>query len=158
MPHAPDEHPAEYDDRLIALLETLWGDGFLSPGGAEEVDKVLVDLSLEGLHVLDFGCGTGGIACYLVEARGGARVTGIDIEVPVLDHARGRAEARGLADRIDFVRVAPGPLPFPGQSFDAVFSKDAMIHVPDKEALFVDLFRLLRPRRRHRGERLAERP
>ena len=28
-----------YDDRHIALLEALWGDGYLSPGGAEEVAR-----------------------------------------------------------------------------------------------------------------------
>jgi SAM-dependent methyltransferase len=145
MRGTPDEHPAEYDDGLIAFLETLWGDGFLSPGGAGEVDLVVAGLSLEGLDLLDFGCGTGGIAQHLVAEHGAARVIGIDVEAPVLDHARRRAAARGFADRVDFVRVEPGRLPFPENRFDVVFSKDAMIHVPGKEALFADLFRVLRP-------------
>jgi ubiquinone/menaquinone biosynthesis C-methylase UbiE len=145
MPHQPDDAPAEYDDRLIAFLETVWGDGFLSPGGPEEVDLVLAGVALAGLRVLDFGCGTGGIACHLVAAHGAAHVTGIDVEAPVLAHARHRAQRRGLAARTAFVKVEPGPLPFSDATFDAVFSKDAMIHVPDKEALFADLFRVLRP-------------
>jgi SAM-dependent methyltransferase len=99
---------------------------------------------------LDFGCGTGGIACHLVAACGAGRVTGIDVEAPVLAHARERARRRGLSARTIFVAVEPGPLPFADASFDLVFSKDAMIHVPDKEALFADLCRVLKP-----GGRLA---
>jgi phosphoethanolamine N-methyltransferase len=41
--------------------------------------------------------------------------------------------------------VSPGPLPFADESFDVVFSKDAMVHIADKEALFADLFRILKP-------------
>lgn len=136
---------AEYDDGLIRLLEIVWGDGYLSPGGPEEVDRVLVGLDLKGKRVLDIGCGTGGITLRLAETHGAAEVTGIDVEAPVLARARREAAGRGLAERVAFVQVAPGPLPFPDASFDLVFSKDAIIHIPDKDALFADLFRLLVP-------------
>jgi phosphoethanolamine N-methyltransferase len=36
-------------------------------------------------------------------------------------------------------------LPFTDESFDVVFSKDALLHVPDKDGLFADIFRVLRP-------------
>jgi len=36
-------------------------------------------------------------------------------------------------------------MPFEAASFDLVFSKDSIIHIPDKEALFADIFRILRP-------------
>lgn len=38
-----DAHGAgpEYDDTAIRFLEALWGEGYLSPGGPEEVDRVL---------------------------------------------------------------------------------------------------------------------
>ena len=39
-------HDPEYDDTAIRFLEALWGDGWLSPGGPEEVDRVL-----EGIEV-----------------------------------------------------------------------------------------------------------
>ena len=135
----------EYTDALIGLLETLWGEGYLSPGGAEEVARVLAGLDLAGRTVLDIGCGSGGITLALAADHGAARVVGIDVEGPVLEKARARAAGRGLADRVAFRRVSPGPLPFADESFDVVFSKDAMIHIPDKEALFRDVFRVLRP-------------
>ena len=48
--------------------------------------------------------------------------------------ARSGRPRRGLSDRADFVQAPPGPLPFADGSFDVVFSKDALLHVPDKDA------------------------
>jgi ubiquinone/menaquinone biosynthesis C-methylase UbiE len=135
----------EYDDAAIRFLEALWGEGFLSPGGPDEVDRVLGARSLEGLKVLDIGCGSGGIAMHLVERHGAAHVTGFDVEVPVVEWARARAAERGLNARTEFVQATPGPLPFVAETFDAVFSKDALVHVADKDAVFAEIFRVLKP-------------
>lgn len=140
-----NEREPEYTDESIAFLETLWGEGYLSPGGPQEVRAVLEGIDLAGRTVLDLGCGSGGITLSLAEDYGAARVVGVDIEAPVLAKARQRAVERGLDGRVEFLRVEPGPLPFADGSFDIFFSKDAMIHVPDKEALFADAWRLLVP-------------
>lgn len=136
---------AEYDDTAIRFLEALWGEGYLSPGGPEEVDRVVEGLSLEGRTVLDIGCGSGGIILHLVERHGVAHATGFDVEQPVIEAARGRAAARGLSDHVEFIQAPPGPLPFADRSFDVVFSKDALLHVPDKDRLFAEIFRVLKP-------------
>src|SRR6185436_19549429 len=47
--------------------------------------------------------------------------------------------------RAAFVHGQPGPLPFADATFGVVFSKDALLHVPDKDALFRDIFRVLAP-------------
>lgn len=138
-------HDAEYDDQSINFLETLWGEGYLSPGGPDEIRAVLDGVDLRGLTVLDIGCGSGGITLSLASDYDAARVIGIDVEEPVLAKARRRAATRRLDDRVEFVQVQPGPFPFPDQSFDVVFSKDSMIHIPDKEALFQDVMRILVP-------------
>lgn len=135
----------EYDAAAIRFLEELWGEGYLSPGGPEEVDRVLGDRSPKGLHVLDVGCGVGGIALHLIERHGAAKVTGFDIEKPVIETARRHAAEKGLSDRTVFVQAPPGRLPFDDDSFDAVFSKDALVHVSDKEAIFSEIFRVLKP-------------
>ena len=135
----------EYSDDFIAKLELLWGEGFLSPGGPEETARILEGVDLAGKHVMDIGCGVGGIDVMLVRDYGAASVTGIDVEEPLARRSRERAISEGLAGRITIRLVEPGPFPFPDESFDAVFSKDSMIHIPDKAALFADVLRVLRP-------------
>lgn len=134
-----------YDDQLIGMLELVWGEGFLSPGGPDEVARVLEGIDLTGRSVLDIGCGVGGVDVSLVETFGAGWVTGIDVEDTVLASARRRVQRHGLADRIGVVKVAPGPLPFPPASFDIVFSKDSIVHIPDKATLARDVARVLTP-------------
>jgi len=134
-----------YDDQLTALLEELWGEGYLSPGGPEEVARVLEGLDLTDKSVLDIGCGTGAITLSLAQDHGAGHVTGIDVESGVCAAAGARIVAAGAQDRVTIRKVAPGPLPFDAAQFDIVFSKDAIIHIPDKEALARDAFRILKP-------------
>lgn len=134
----------EYDDVAIRFLETLWGDGFLSPGGPEEVDRIIDGLSLSEKSVLDLGCGAGGITLYLAQQHGASRATGFDVELPVVRKARERAAQQGLSGKVEFVQAAPGALPFGAGQFDIVFSKDALVHVADKEAIFAEIFRVLK--------------
>jgi SAM-dependent methyltransferase len=134
---------AGYTNDFIERVHLVWGEGFLSPGGPEETLRIAGGLDLKDRRILDIGCGTGGPAVTL--ARAGALVTAIDIEPLVLDRARALAVANGVADRLTFVIVEPGPLPFPDESFDIVFSKDALIHIPDKRALYGEIFRVLKP-------------
>lgn len=134
-----------YGDVEIAFLEELWGDGYLSPGGPDEVARVLDGIDLTGREVLDIGCGSGGITLSLARDHGAAQVIGIDVEQPVCDHARRRVEAAGFGDRVEIVLVAPGPLPLDDASVDVVFSKDSIVHIADKEALSAEAFRVLRP-------------
>lgn len=134
-----------YPPRMIAMLQAVWGPGFLSPGGPAEVARVIGDHDLRGASVLDIGCGAGGIDIALVQAQGAGFVTGIDVEDPVIEHARGLIAAAGLSSRIGVCKVAPGPLPFPPACFDVVFSKDSIVHIPDKAALMAEVFRVLRP-------------
>ena len=141
----PDGDAPEYDDTAIRFLEALWGEGFLSPGGSDEVRRVVAGIDFAGSQVLDIGCGSGGITLFLAREYQPASIIGYDVEQPVVDLATKRAAEQGLSDRASFLRGAPGPLPFADQSFDIVFSKDALIHVADKEALFEDIFRVLRP-------------
>ena len=37
------------------------------------------------------------------------------------------------------------PLNWPAATFDVVFSKDALIHIPDKAAMYADVLRVLKP-------------
>jgi SAM-dependent methyltransferase len=65
---------------------------------------------------------------------------GVDLEL-----VRTHVHAAGLEDRIGLIKVAPGPLPFPPGTFDVVFSKDSIVHIPDKHALMAEVARVLKP-------------
>ncbi len=139
------EQTQEYDDALVALLELVWGEGYLSPGGPEEIKMIVDDIDLAGKKVLDIGCGTGGIDQFLAETFGPKQIVGVDVDRGLIERANKRAQASDLGERLRFECVVPGSLPFTEASFDVVFSKDAMVHIGDKEALFGDIFRVLRP-------------
>ncbi len=134
-----------YDDESIAFLEALWGDGYLSPGGPAEVARLLETVELSGKTGLDIGCGAGGVTVALVRDHAAGSVIGIDVEAPVCKAAQSRVERSGLSDRIEIRQVEPGPLPLEDQSLDFVFSKDAIIHIADKEELAREVFRVLKP-------------
>lgn len=138
------DHPTDAQ-KFLAVVEAIWGEGFLSPGGAEEVARLIGDHDLRGRSVLDIGCGLGGADLALIQAHGAAYVTGIDVEDPALDRARALVAAHGLDAQIGLMKVAPGPLPFPAESFDVVFSKDSIVLIPDKHALMAEVFRVLKP-------------
>ena len=134
-----------YDEQHIGFLEEIWGEGFLSPGGKGEVSRVLQGIDVSGKHVLDIGCGSGACAVLLARDYGAAQVTGTDVEDPVCTAARARMKQEGVEDRVTVVKVQPGPFPFDDASFDVVFSKDSIIHIPDKAAMAKEAFRVLTP-------------
>jgi cyclopropane fatty-acyl-phospholipid synthase-like methyltransferase len=136
-------HEDEYGDDLIAMLELVWGEGFLSPGGPEAVRAIIADNDLRGLRVLDIGCGLGGID-VLVAREYGAHVVGVDVEAELVRRARERVAREGLSGQVEIDQVVPGPLEYPDGSFDVVFSKDAWIHIEDKRGLFSDAYRVLK--------------
>jgi ubiquinone/menaquinone biosynthesis C-methylase UbiE len=134
-----------YDKTFIDGLQFMWGKGFLSPGGPEEVRDVLNGHDIGGLNVLDIGSGLGGIDILLVKQFGCGHVTGIDVDENMVAAARELVAAEGLSDRITFQKVMEGPLTFPDASFDIVFSKDSMVHVHDKPGAFREVLRVLKP-------------
>ncbi len=127
-----DEKDPSYADDETGRLEKIWGEGFLSPGGPAEVSRVLGNHSIEGCDILDIGSGTGGADIVLVREHGAGTVVGIDVEKELVDLANHYLTRHTLENRITYKLVDPGPLPFPDETFDAVFSKDSIIHIQDK--------------------------
>jgi arsenite methyltransferase len=98
-----------------------------------------------GEHVLDLGCGAGTdtlVAAQMVAPAG--RVTGIDMTPEMLSKAQAAAAAMG-ATNVDFVEGDVEQLPFPAESFDVAISNGVIDLIPDKDAVFAELFRVLRP-------------
>ena len=134
----------EYADSTLYRAQLLWGEGFLSPGGAEKVSTMMRDVDIENTEVLDLGSGLGGPTLLLAEACGARKVIGIDIEPKLVELSSALAAKAGLSDRVEFRLVEPGPLRFDDASFDAVFTSGAILHVEDKLAVLEEVHRVLR--------------
>jgi ubiquinone/menaquinone biosynthesis C-methylase UbiE len=135
----------QYSKAFTDALQFVWGRGFLSPGGPEEIKDMLQGRSISGSRVLDIGSGVGGVDLVLVEQHQAGEVVGIDVEAPLVEAARELVSSTGLSGRISFILVEPGSLPFDDESFDIVFSKDAMVHIDDKRLLYKEVLRVLKP-------------
>jgi arsenite methyltransferase len=98
-----------------------------------------------GEDVLDVGCGAGMdslVAAQMVGANGS--VTGIDMTPEMVAKARGSIAEMGLGN----VRIVEGSaehLPFDDASFDVVISNGVIDLIPDKDAVFSEITRVLRP-------------
>ena len=137
-------HEDEYHDGYVAMLELIWGDGFMAPGGEGNVANLVGDMDLRGKHVLDVGCGIGGPSFVLAQTYG-AHVVGTDLERPLIRRARKRAVELGLSDQTHFQVVEAGPMNFPGASFDVIFSSGAFTQTEDKLGAYHECLRTLKP-------------
>jgi arsenite methyltransferase len=98
-----------------------------------------------GERVLDLGCGAGTDSLVAAQMVGGeGRVTGIDMTLEMLAKARSAATRMG-AENVDFVEGEVERLTFPDGTFDVVISNGVIDLVPDKDAVFAELHRVLRP-------------
>ncbi len=98
-----------------------------------------------GERVLDLGCGAGTdslVAAQMVAPDG--RVTGIDMTPEMLAKARASATEMGLAN-VEFVEGEAEDMPFEDASLDVVISNGVIDLIPDKEAVFSEILRVLRP-------------
>jgi demethylmenaquinone methyltransferase / 2-methoxy-6-polyprenyl-1,4-benzoquinol methylase len=130
--------PARYD-RLAEVLSF----GQNGQWRAEMVGHVVPDVPPDGL-ILDVASGTAGVALQL-EARGRARVVGVDLTEEMLRQGHRRVAAAGRGQRIGLVAGRAERLPFPDAHFDALTFTYLLRYVQDPQATLAELARVLRP-------------
>jgi arsenite methyltransferase len=128
-----------YPEELAAVPETAVESfaGVANPWALGRLER--------GERVLDLGCGAGTdtlVAAQMVGPEG--RVTGIDMTPEMLAKARAAAGELG-AGNVELVEAEAERLPFPDASFDVVISNGVIDLIPDKDAVFAELERVLRP-------------
>ncbi len=106
---------------------------------------ILRDLGLGGgSTVLDIGAGTGTFA--LAVAPLCRRVVAVDVSPAMLDALRAKLETSGLTN-VECVRAGFLTFEAPGETFDIVYSRNALHHVPDfwKAIALERISEMLRP-------------
>jgi arsenite methyltransferase len=98
-----------------------------------------------GSTVLDLGCGAGTdllIAAQMTGPEG--RVIGVDMTASMLDRARASADEMGLAN-VELHEALIEAVPVGDATVDVVISNGVIDLVPDKDAVFDEIDRVLRP-------------
>lgn len=98
-----------------------------------------------GAAVLDLGCGAGTDLLIAAQMVGpGGAVTGIDMTPSMLERARASAAEMGRTN-VSLHESLIESLPLPDESVDVVISNGVIDLVPDKEAVFAEIDRVLKP-------------
>ena len=114
-------------DRQYSCAYFPRGDETLEEAQLAKKRHIAAKLCLDrpDLHVLDIGCGWGGMALTLARDYG-ARVTGITLSTEQLAEARNRATAEGLQDRVSFELLDYRAM---NRQFDRIVSVGMFEHV-----------------------------
>lgn len=147
-----DHYDASYSNFESELYSTIRREAFGEDIGqtgwlsAEEQDGFISQLDLgNGDHLLDIACGSGGPTLRIATMTG-SNVVGIDIHEQGINAALKQSEELGLNELAKFEVVDGGkPLQFDEASFDGIICVDAVNHLPDREAVFSDWWRVLKP-------------
>lgn len=108
---------------------------------------LLVELGgrVDGLRVLEIGCGRGRGVEVLLRQFGAREVYAFDLDPAFVARARQRLSAGPLADRVQLAVADATAIPTPDASFDAVFDFGVIHHVPAWRAALAEVRRVLKP-------------
>jgi ubiquinone/menaquinone biosynthesis C-methylase UbiE len=128
------------------LFDERTGNDFLK--ACANLNRTMVEKGRIGQDstVLDLGCGNGTTAIWLAGQSGG-RVTGIDLSGVRIDNANAtlQQESSEVQARTAFHKASATDLPFEEGAFTRAWSQATIYHVPDKEAVLREVYRVLAP-------------
>src|SRR5271163_240039 len=120
-------------------------------GGQRQATIRLADLAglRGGERVLDIGSGIGGPSRFLA-SRYGCQVIGIDLTAEFCRVAEMLTRLTGLTEKVGYRQGNALDLPFEDMSFDVVWSQNSSMNIADRDRLYSEMHRVLKP-----GGRLA---
>ena len=134
----------QYNDSYESISNIFNGVGYLSIGGTKRIDYMVGSVSLENKLVVDLGSGLGGPAKHLA-TRHNAQITCVEVDPSLVTASQKLISQWGLTDRISVIESSFAHLPFDDNSVDVIFSKEVIIHIINKQELFEELYRILKP-------------
>jgi sterol 24-C-methyltransferase len=101
----------------------------------------------KGETILDAGCGEGWVAIYLAQ-KYKCKVIGVDLLDWAVEKANKNAIDQGVSDLVKFQQMDYTKLDFPDKTFNAVYTMETLVHVPDHMAALKHFYRVLKPKGR----------
>ena len=133
--------PNEYDNDVFftryAQMDRSKG-GLAAAGEWHQLEPLFPPL--EGMAVLDLGCGYGWHCQYAAD-QGAAKVLGIDLSEKMLE----QAERRNRNGKIRYRHCGIEAYEYPESAWDIVVSNLALHYIEDLEQVFRNVWRTLRP-------------
>nr|XP_033812629.1 phosphomethylethanolamine N-methyltransferase-like [Geotrypetes seraphini] len=134
----------QYSRHGILRYERIFGDGFVSTGGLQTTKEFVAMLNLwPGQKVIDVGCGIGGGDFYMAKEHN-VEVLGVDLSSNMVEIAMERAIQENTS-LVQFEIADATRCILPAGSFDVVYSRDTILHIADKAALFQRFYSWLKP-------------
>src|SRR5579871_6445598 len=113
----PDDDDPVWPSARIAVVEALWGEGFLFPGGREETLRLAAPLGLSAASsLLLAGAGSGG-GPRAIAAEMGGWVSGYEANPRLVELANERSQRGGLGRRAAVAVWDPETPRFPPRYF-----------------------------------------
>lgn len=114
-------------------------------GGLDATKELAAQLELTpGMRTLDVGSGLGGPARYFAAAHG-CRVSGVDLTEEFVQVAGRLTRLTKLEAMVDFQAASALNMPFEAGTFDRAYMIHVGMNIPDKDALFREVRRVLKP-------------
>jgi len=130
----------DYDDELLDQFSEQVIESFAGTGNVFKLGEIN-----PGEFVLDIGCGAGMDSLIAARKVGDAgKVIGVDMTPEMIQKSRSNAERSGL-DNIEFTEDYSEQLPVPTDWADVIISNGAINLSPDKDLVFSEMFRVLKP-------------
>ena len=111
--------------------------------GAVVSKELANSIELNGLNVLDVGCGLGG-PCRMLADEYSCQTTGIDISKEYIRTAKKLSELVNLNDKTNFIQGDATKLPFGDNTFDVVWTQHVQMNIPDKKTFYSEINRVLK--------------
>ncbi len=137
-------HPRVFDD-------VDWARGYYETNlesiaqTGRRLGKLLTRLDVRKGHLVDMGCGFGGVAAEIAILHPKIRVTGIDLAQPLLEIAEDLAERKTVENRVSFAKGDVQHVDLPDDSADIVVSSYMLHIVEDPLRMLGEIERIARP-------------
>ena len=144
-PEPPPPSAERWSELRLKVMAAIWGEGFLGPGGAEEVLLLSKPLGLNETHsVLNLGAGLGG-ATRALAAASGAWVTGYEADSDLALAAQEISVRQKVEKKAEIRQLDPADPQIRKGYYHHALALEALWRIPDKAPVIAALVAGVKP-------------